>query len=267
MKKLLLNSHFIFWMIVLNAIVIFAMSFETIGNQAKIALSVIDILLTLLFVAEIAFKLKVSGAKSFFTSMWNRFDFVVIFISFFSIFPYLLDSNGPDLGFIIVLRITRVFKTFRFIEFIPNIGNLIKGIRRAFKASVIVLISLFVYNFILGVFSCHLFKTISPQYFGDPMISLYSIFRIFTVEGWYEIPNSIAQNSSAFIGAVSTVYFVAILVSGGILGISLVNSIFVDAMIADNNDELEKKVDELNRNIERLSEQISSLSTGGNKPV
>ena len=32
-----------------------------------------------------------------------------------------------------------------------------------------------------------------------------------------------------------------ILITGGIFGLSLVNSIFVDAMVADNNDEIEKK--------------------------
>lgn len=43
-----------------------------------------------------------------------------------------------------------------------------------------------------------------------------------------------------------------ILITGGIFGLSLVNSIFVDAMVQDNNDELEKKVDLLNKKIDRL---------------
>lgn len=48
------------------------------------------------------------------------------------------------------------------------------------------------------------------------------------------------------------IYFIFIVLSGGILGLSLVNSIFVDAMISDNNEELEKKIDNLERKIDLL---------------
>ena len=48
------------------------------------------------------------------------------------------------------------------------------------------------------------------------------------------------------------IYFSLLLFFGGIIGMSLVNSIFVDAMAADNNDEvldrliqLEKKIDDM----------------------
>ena len=33
---------------------------------------------------------------------------------------------------------------------------------------------------------------------------------------------------------------------------SFINSIFVDAMASDNNDEIERKIDELNRKIDEL---------------
>ena len=33
---------------------------------------------------------------------------------------------------------------------------------------------------------------------------------------------------------------------------SLVNSIFVDAMVSDNNDNLERKIEELNKKMDRL---------------
>ena len=53
---------------------------------------------------------------------------------------------------------------------------------------------------------------------------------------------------SAFIHA----YFVLIVLSGGIFGFSIVNAIFVDEMMKDNNDDLEAKVDELNRKMDRI---------------
>lgn len=42
------------------------------------------------------------------------------------------------------------------------------------------------------------------------------------------------------------------MITGGIFGLSLVNSIFVDAMVSDNNDELIEKVNELDKKIEKL---------------
>jgi voltage-gated sodium channel len=48
------------------------------------------------------------------------------------------------------------------------------------------------------------------------------------------------------------IYFIFVVLSGGILGLSLVNSIFVDAMVSDNNDELEKKIERLELKIDLL---------------
>jgi voltage-gated sodium channel len=39
---------------------------------------------------------------------------------------------------------------------------------------------------------------------------------------------------------------------GGIIGMSLVNSIFVDAMAADNNDEVLKKLNRLEKKLDNL---------------
>jgi voltage-gated sodium channel len=46
-----------------------------------------------------------------------------------------------------------------------------------------------------------------------------------------------------------------VLFFGGIFGLSLVNSIFVDTMISDNNVPLEEKIEELEKKIDRLLEQ------------
>ena len=47
------------------------------------------------------------------------------------------------------------------------------------------------------------------------------------------------------------VYFSILLFMGGIIGMSLVNSIFVDAMVADNNDEVIRRLDILEKLLEQ----------------
>ena len=57
------------------------------------------------------------------------------------------------------------------------------------------------------------------------MDAIHSTFRMCTVEGWYEIPNAVAN-----------------------------------AMVSDNNDELEKDVKELTRTVEELRDEIKQLN-------
>ena len=80
---------------------------------------------------------------------------------------------------------------------------------------------------------------------------------MFTLEGWNEIPQAIAEqsNNEFFIG-VSKFFFVSVVLMGGIFGMSLANAIFVDEMTIDNNLELEKKMDELKEEIRELKELI-----------
>ena len=59
-------------------------------------------------------------------------------------------------------------------------------------------------------------------------------------------------------------YFIIVVLTGGILGLSLVNSIFVDSMISDNNDELEKKIDNLDIKVTELINKVREDETREN---
>jgi voltage-gated sodium channel len=259
MKKLLLNTRFINFLIILNALIIFTNAFDALPNIWHEVLFYLDSAITLIFTLEIILRLYHTPFRVFIKDRWNQFDFIIISLSVISMVASFVYADANNLNFILVLRAARVFKAFRFLRTIPNINHLIAGIRRALKTSVLFIVALLLYNFILAVFTCHIYKDIAPEYFGNPLRALYSIFRIFTTEGWSEIPDAIALNTSPGIAIISILFFISILLTGGILGMSLVNSIFVDAMIADNNDVLDAKVDELSAKIDKLSEQIGKL--------
>jgi len=258
LKRFFLNDKIILLLIFLNSLTIFVQGFDQLSDNVQLTVNGLDSFFTLLFVFEIAVKIKTTSFRRYFLSNWNKVDFVLILLSVPSIFYFFLDVKFTDLHFILIFRISRVFKFFRFFKFIPGIEQLIHGIRRAIKDSILVLIAFFVYNFVISVLSCYLFKNYSPEYFGDPLRSFYSTFKIFTVEGWYEIPEQIVQNNSDVFSFFTKAYFILILITGGIFGLSLVNSIFVDAMVSDNNNELENKVDTLNKKIEALTELIKN---------
>ena len=83
-------------------------------------------------------------------------------------------------------------------------------------------------------------------------ISLYSIFRLFSVEGWYEIPDAIASHASPLWGFFARCYFSVLMFLGGIIGMSLINSIFVDAMAEDNNDEVLEKLNQIEKQLKEM---------------
>jgi len=250
LKQLFLNDKFILSLILINAIVIFFSGFS-FSSHHQFLFATIDHTITILFSIEIITKLR-SYKKTFFHSKWNIFDLTLVILSIPALFSIFAHIDTSSYSFFLVFRVMRVFKSFRFLKFIPGIDHLFKGIQRAMKASVIILLSFIVYIFIIGIFSFHLFNNSAPEYYGDPLLSLYSTFKIFTVEGWFEIPEHIVKNYSRSTTFFTHLYFIFILLSGGIIGLSIVNSIFVDAMVSDNTDELEKKVDELDRKINLL---------------
>lgn len=246
-KKLLLNDKVILALIILNAIIIFIGGFN-FEKPDRLLLSIIDNAITILFVSELVFKLSAYG-KSYFKSNWNKFDFTLIILSLPALFAFVFNIEIINFSYLLIFRVMRVFKSFRFLKFIPGIEHLITGIQRALKASVIVLLGFAIYIFIIGIFSFYLFKDTAPHYFSNPINSLYSIFKIFTVEGWFEIPEQITNNLSVTYSFFVYIYFIFIVLSGGIFGLSLVNSIFVDAMVSDNNNDIEKKIDNLDQKI------------------
>jgi len=256
-KQLFLNNKFILWIIILNAITIFLQGFEIEPLFMKM-IRIADNLFTVVFLFEMVVKIREYGFTGYWKSNWNKFDAILILLASPSLVLWLLNIDNVSLHFLLVFRIARVFKFFRFIKFIPNVDKLIKGINQALKASVIVIIGFFIYNFVVSVITCFLYKNIAPVYFGDPIQAFYSIFKIFTVEGWYQIPELVAEKTNLVVAFLTKVYFIVILLTGGIFGLSLVNSIFVDAMVSDNNEDLEQKVDHLTAEVTKLRDMLNN---------
>ena len=240
--RALIRERVVMAVIVLNALVLFLHAFQAFPEALRDALYWVDYGCALFFVVEIGTKIRLWRWDTFWRSGWNRFDFFVVAFSvpfLFSPAPFLsLDSFGA----VLLLRLGRLARLFRLFYFIPNQEEIQRGIARALRASVGVFLAIFLYTFTLTLFSYSLFHSHAPAYFGDPLLSMYSMFQIFTVEGWYEIPNQIAKQTSWPIGAFARVYFSFTVLTGGILGLSLANAVFVDEMVLDNTRHLEADV-------------------------
>lgn len=250
LKSFFTNDRIMLALVVINTVTIFIGGY----GQASRLFVWIDAFFTILFLCEAIVKIGTYGWSNYWRENWNKFDFIITMIAVPSLVN-LFMGMGFSTSILLSLRSLRVFKSFRLLKFIPNINELLKGIGLALKASLIVSIAFIILLLIISILSSSLFGTIVPDLFGDPGVSLFTIFKLFTGDGWSEIPMEIAANSTAFMGRMVRVLFAVLFFVGGILGLSLVNSIFVDAMASDNNDEVLEKLKELEKKIDEIKKR------------
>lgn len=263
LEKFFFSERNIMVAILLNAIILFALYFP--AYQDDPTLEAIDHIFLLFFVVEAIAKIYVLGFKGYFGNAWNRFDFIVVMASLPSVLVTIVDI--PDTSLLIILRLFRLIRLIRFFRFVPHLNKIVDGLGRALQASLFVLLALIFLNILLAIFTCHFYARIAPEYFGDPLMSSYSIFQMFTIEGWNDIPALIAQRveqngpgspylSTTFIIGLTRFYFVFVVLVGGIFGMSLANAVFVDEMTMDNNQALEAKIDRLQEEIAELKQLL-----------
>lgn len=252
--SLVVSDKIVMFVILLNSFILFLGAFPDLRPFYKEHLFIIDYICTAFFVVEAIIKIRLRSWDGYWASGWNKFDFIIVLASA----PMLLSPflNTGDFAVILILRVGRLLRFFKLARFIPNQEKLWSGIKRALAASVGFLITLCLYNFILAIGAAYLFADINPEHFGNPLISVYSMFKVFTVEGWYEIPDAIAERSTPFMGLVARCYFIFTVLTGGIIGLSLANAVFVDEMVMDNTDTIENKIDKLT---EDFRNEIESL--------
>ena len=243
--------------IILNSIIICLLYFPQISENFRHILEYVDNVFIVIFLIEAIVKLYVYKPKEYFSSGWNIFDFSLVVGSL----PTLISSFYPipNTSLLLILRLFRLVRLVRFIRFVPRMEMIMAGLGRALKSSIFVIMVLIFLNFLLALFTCHFYGAKAPEYFGDPLISSYTIFQLFTVEGWNEVAKVISEKyESPMISGLTRFYFVLIVLAGGIFGMSLANAIFVDEMTMDNNQDLESKLEDLSQQISELKEMIAN---------
>ncbi len=247
-KKLFLNDRFIMSVILLNCVILFV---EEMGMMHP-AIVAVDVICLLIFTIEMIVKHSQQGAKRYWSNGWNRMDGILVMVGLASLPGMLLPVEAPDLSVLLALRTLRIFRFFKVIHLFPNFTSIMRNFGRALSDSASLFVGYLVILFMSSMISCELFAERAPELFGDPLLSIGSTFRLFTIEGWYEIPDAICADLVRPLSTLVYIYFIGLLVLGGIIFMSLLNSVFVDAMVSDNNDEVLKKLEEIKKELEEL---------------
>ncbi len=246
-----INEKVVLAVVILNAIAIFM---QELGKLTTV-FSIVDYACVWFFMIEMAVKLHHFGWRNYWKDGWNKADGIIVILSLPTLITPFIDITTFNFSALLTLRLVRIFRFFRVLHFFPNISQIGRGFRTALGQSWAVLASYLILIIIFGLINCSIYGTVCPQYFGTPQDSVYSVFRIATVEGWYEIPDAISAATSPTIGQLSRLYFCILLLAGGIIGMSLINSIFVDAMVEDNNDDIKIQLHNIEEKLNRLLEE------------
>lgn len=237
--------------VLLNVAVIFLQE----CGMSSIVLNIVDIVCTVIFVVEMVVKQCRNGIGGYWKNRWDALDGIVTIISLPALLTYFLP-NIENFGFVIAFRALRVLKVLRAARFSKNIDSILKGFKLALHESAAFILGYLVIIVVVAMFNCALFNRAAPEYFATPLDGIYSVFRMFTVEGWYDIPNAVVHDMPHIWVHVVRTYFCLLLLGGGIIGMSLINSIFVDALAADNNDEVLKKLDHLEKKLDQMQQEM-----------
>ena len=256
LKRMLLSDHVILGVILINTVIIY-MQESGISHPAIMA---VDMICTLIFVAEMIIKQREYGFKAYWKDGWNRMDGILVIISLPSLVTPFLDVAAYDFSILMTIRLLRAMRAFRMFHFFPKIAQIGAGLKRALRSSGVIMLAFLLLLFIFGMINCGLYSHIAPQYFDTPINAIYSVFRVFTVEGWYEIPDAIMTATTPLIGRLTRLYFCVLLGAFGLLGMSFINSVFVDAMMSDNNDDLKYQLDGIERKLEEIEKELKKKS-------
>ena len=203
------NDRMMLVLVLVNTIAIFVGGFF----EASTFFIWSDSFFTILFVIEAIVKISTYGWKDYWKDGWNRFDFILTVVAIPSLMNSFLDFDLAT-NILLSLRALRIFKSFRLFKFIPNVDGLLKGFKVAARASLIVIIAFVVIVFVTSILASTLYSKIVPDLFGNPGVSLYTIFRYFSGDDWGAVPVRIAQNSSDIVGHLSRTGFAIIFFAG-----------------------------------------------------
>lgn len=239
-----------------------------------------DAFFTFLFVVELGIRLYEEGLGYFLKSgterfykrridFWNLLDSGIILFSMTSFFM-LNDAHSTATGLsaIILFRAVRVLKLLRIVKkYQKDMAHLYDGAVNAMAKSLPVfalfIIFLTLLGFLLSFISSQL--DVGKEFFADPITSILSLFRLFTYDGWSKIPTDIAGECRGFgfwwLDGAIRLGFCALVGIGGIVGVALLNSVFVDGMLGRDrsDDERRQKLQELSEKLDLLSTKLDSM--------
>ncbi|XP_062269228.1 voltage-dependent N-type calcium channel subunit alpha-1B-like [Platichthys flesus] len=204
-----------------------------------------------LFLSEMSLKMYGLGARNYFHSSFNCFDFGVIVGS---ICEVIWDMIKPGASFgISVLRALRLLRIFKVTKYWNSLRNLVVSLLNSMKSIISLLFLLFLFIVVFALLGMQLFggqfnfaeETPTTNFDTFPA-AILTVFQILTGEDWNAVMyHGIESQGGVRRGMFSSVYFIVLTLFGNYTLLNVFLAIAVDNLA--NAQELTKVAKEENK--------------------
>ncbi len=270
--------YFILFLILTSGVIVGLETYPTINSKYQGLFHIIDQVIIYIFLVEIVLKILSMGQKpwEYFQDPWNVFDFIIVAVCFIP---------SIDAHFVAVLRMARILRVFRIISIFPKLQILVNALLKSIPSMGYVVVLLFLIFYIYAVMGSFIFAERDPVNFGSLHLTLITLFKVLTLEGWTDILNiqlygSVEPNANFNMEDVSywsLAYFISFILLGAMIIMNLFIGVIMNSM-QESHAELEKKllqkqmaessgpmviknlelkIDEFKKDIQKLSELLN----------
>tara|TARA_B100000073_G_scaffold345898_1_gene356011 strand:+ start:259 stop:1515 length:1257 start_codon:yes stop_codon:yes gene_type:complete len=248
-------ESFVVSIIIISALNIGLSTFDINPNLMQ-ALGILDYIITFFFLSEILIRMySYEKVSQFFTKKWNIFDFIIVLLS---LIPLELFEA------VIIARLLRVFRLLRIISFIPQFRVLIESLAQAVPRVGYVLLFIFIETYIFAAIGSILFGEVDPEHWDNIGISMLTLFKVGTIDGWIEIMNNTLPSFPN-----SWFYYILYIIITGFIFLNMVVGVIIDVMIRQNTDEIENSpeliaIEKINKKVNSIETKVSEFAFGEN---
>ena len=235
--------HSILFFIILAGVVVGLETSPSIMAVHGSWLVTLDWIIMGIFTVELLLRLaaRMPRPGEFFRDPWNVFDFVIVTVC-------LLPVGGH---FAAVLRLARILRLLRVVSAMPRLQFLVSALFKSLGSMGYVGVLLLLLFYIYAVIGVSLFGTGDAENFGSIPVTMLTLFRIITLEGWVEVMN--AQFAAGVSGSAVVTYFFSFILIGTMIMLNLFIGIILNGMT-----EMQAEADE-RRGVDGLAAMESHL--------
>ena len=236
--------------IVISAIMVGAHSYSLAPETLQI-FTIINNTISLFFCTEIAIRIMAEErVPAFFRSGWNIFDFTIVAI-----------SSIPIAGMEVlwVARLVRVFRVLRLVVYVPQLRIIIDTLLKSLPSVGYVVLLMFIVCYMYGTIGNMFFGEINPVLWGNVSISMLTLFRVLSLEGWVEVMYETME-----VYPLSWIYYLSFIFLVTFVLLNIMVAILVDIWMAEgkhtallDNDSMET----LENRVEQLEKTVVGLSS------
>lgn len=200
------------------------------SKQEKDILTIVNIVISSIFVAELVVKLAGLGIVKYFSDSMNYLDFIVVVCSMVEIL--FIDSSGV-LSSLKSLKAFRVLRIARLLRRLRSIQTILEVIGKTIGSFAYIGLLLIIFIFIYALFGMQLYGgkftfagETQEQNFDSFHNAFLSLFQVLTLENWQDIIYSCIRARAAPIAAI---YVISWIYLGNYVLLNLFLAIMLDA--------------------------------------